>query len=805
MASPETDKPFFSLRWKVVVALNVVLLLSSVAIIIVTEQHISGSFAELQDRQLQYQFNNWQSLLADGEEKLLQLSALIPKLESNAKEALPLAERMRDILARHMDLLNLEWDIQSITFYDANGVMRAAWPAAPKSRLAGQLVRQVQQSQDPVSGIECDPFCTQYVAAPVISSHAKGRGILLMGQSIAATVISFSRLSGSEIAILKPAAGNASAMRIERWRQDIPAISHPRDTLPLLKSLSRQYSLDELEQRSLVFHDGERWVRVALQQDSTQHFAYLLIMDITQAVHRMDETRTLIISLGIAAYLATTLLLLWLLHGPLSRLLQLIAVLPLIGEHEHDRARKQLSCAGQSRLGRDEIDILNQAIDTLNNDLQAAEEARSAAELQLLWLAEHDPLTGLSNRRRFQEDFARGLQQAIRHHHSGALLYFDVDDFKAVNDLSGHQAGDELLRRIATTISNSIRETDFFARLGGDEFAIIIPQCTREEAIAVAEKLQVILGQIEFSTDNRRHAVSCSIGIALFPQHGDDVKTLLANADISMYQAKRMGQGRWHLFSPEEEYREVLSTRSYWRRRISEALAGDRFLLHYQPILDIRSNRIVRYEALVRMQDQESLICPDRFIPIAEKTGQIHEIDRWVIRHSLEQLAGYPGLHLSVNLSGSVVDDPDLPVWLKQRFSEHCIDPRRLVFEITETAAVENMDGAIALMNELHSLGCAFALDDFGTGFASYQYLRLLPVDLVKIDGAFIRNLARDPADQMFVKALADVAHALGKQTVAEFVEDQQTLELLRSYGVHYAQGYHIGRPRASVGTAGYR
>ena len=806
MSRPDRISPYVSLRWKVIAVLSIVLLLSSVAIIVVTEKHISGSFTELQDRQLRYQFNNWQSLLSDGEETLRQLATFIPLLETGSRKPGGLEHRIGNIIRQHADLLNLEWDIQTIAFYDAGGQLKQAWPTPPASPAAQAWADKARKTQDPVSGIDCSPSCIQYVAVPLLSGGESTGGTLLLGRSIAGSVISFARLSGSEIAILRPVDPSSSSRlapisRVKRWGQAIPAISHPETTRPLLQSLAGRYALKELRERNLMFHQGDRWLRVSLKTDSAHAFSYLLMMDVSQTVERMDQARTLIVGIGLTAHLATTLLLARLLQGPLSRLMQLIAILPLIGEHKHDAAHQRLASSGHSLTGRDEIDTVTGAINDLNDELQAAEKARSAAELQLVWLADHDPLTGLPNRRRFQEDFGRALQQAVRHGHSGALLYFDVDDFKAVNDLSGHQAGDELLRRIALTINGAIRSTDLFARLGGDEFAIIIPTCEQAEAITLAEKLLETLRQIEFTTENRRHAVSCSIGIALFPQHGDDVKVLMANADISMYQAKRMGQGRWHLFSPKDEYREILSTRTFWRRRIAEALEQDGFLLYYQPIIDIRSNRIARHKVLIRMRDGDELIYPDRFIPIAESTGQIHDIDRWVIRQAVSWLHANPDQRLSVNLSGNVVDDPDLSNWLTQLFGEYPIDPQHLVFEITETAAVENMDAAIALMHEMHSLGCGFALDDFGSGFASYQYLKRLPVDVVKIDGAFIRNLVDDTADQLFVKALADVAHGLGKRTVAEFVEDGETLALLREYGIHYAQGCHIGRPAPSIDT----
>ena len=382
-------------------------------------------------------------------------------------------------------------------------------------------------------------------------------------------------------------------------------------------------------------------------------------------------------------------------------------------------------------------------------------------------------------------------------------FFLDLDQFKFVNDLSGHQAGDALLLLVASTLKDTVRHSDILARLGGDEFALVLPEAGAEDAVYLANKLQHDLKQVKFSSGGRAHKVSCSIGITLFPDHGKDLNDLLANADMAMYQAKEGGGGRWHLFSPDEQAKELLATRAKWRERITQALVDDAFELHYQPIFNIREARVTRYETLVRMRDNVGLLVfPDNFIPVAEQSGQIHEIDRWVIRKAIDQVQRHPRLALAVNLSGRVLDDPSLLVWFHQELQQSKIDPANLIVEITETAAVANVQDAIAFMHEIKALGCRFALDDFGSGFSSFAYLKQLPVDIVKIDGAFIQNLATSAEDQLFVKALTDVAKGLGKATVAEFVENAETLRLLKKLGVDFAQGYYIGRPARQMATA---
>ncbi|RDH87163.1 MAG: GGDEF domain-containing protein [endosymbiont of Seepiophila jonesi] len=422
---------------------------------------------------------------------------------------------------------------------------------------------------------------------------------------------------------------------------------------------------------------------------------------------------------------------------------------------------------------------------------------RQQAEENLAWLADHDPMTELFNRRRFHIEFEAMLQAAKRYGHTSALLYFDLDQFK---DISGHQAGDALLRVVAERLHAVTRESDLLARLGGDEFALALRETSKEEAIGVAQKIQEELSRVEMPVRGNRHKISASIGIVLYPLHGITVHDLMANADLAMYQAKDAGRDCWHLFSADENIREQIEIKINIKEQIEQALLKESFILHFQPIQHISDGRISHYEVLARMQERDGpLIPPGRFIPIAETTGLIHKIDRLILKKAIKRLEqlqqSQRNITFSVNLSGMVVDDPRLLPYLKKQLAKHQVDPGSLVFEVTETAAVSSITAAKQLMEQIKALGCRFALDDFGVGFSSFFYLKQLPVDYVKIDGSFIQQLASNKEDQIFVKALSEVAKGFGKQTIAEFVEDEATLQLLADLGVDYAQGFHIGKP----------
>jgi len=424
------------------------------------------------------------------------------------------------------------------------------------------------------------------------------------------------------------------------------------------------------------------------------------------------------------------------------------------------------------------------------------------ANRRIAHLATHDDLTGLHNRRSFEEHLARTVAVAQRGGDAYGLLYLDLDRFKIVNDTCGHHAGDELLVALTRTITERLRRGDLFARVGGDEFAIIAHAETFEDIRVLAEDLRAKVEAYVFEYAGQVFKVSLSIGVVPIDQHTDDIESLLADVDSACYVAKQSGRNRVHVTAENDQ--EVIKYRSDIAgvRSIRQALAEDRLSLFFQPVFGIEPHGVsmAHCEVLLRIRSENGeLYSPAHFIPIAEKYNIMSEIDRWVFGTVADWLAlhqhDYEVPRLLINLSGlSFVDDAFCD-FVVERLERGDVDPAHVAFEITETAAVDNLDKARPFVERVRTLGCRFALDDFGSGFSTFAYLKRMPVDYLKIDGSLVSDLPNDPVDREMVRAINQIGHSVGARTVAEFVEDDATLEILREMGVDYAQGYGLRLP----------
>lgn len=421
----------------------------------------------------------------------------------------------------------------------------------------------------------------------------------------------------------------------------------------------------------------------------------------------------------------------------------------------------------------------------------------------LQYMAERDGLTGMFNRSYFQAELERLVERVCRSQQQCcSLLYLDLDNFKYVNDTLGHAAGDYMLIEVAGLLTKRARKSDLIARIGGDEFVVLLYNTSSQLAMVAAEGFREQIAGHSFVFKSQRVDIGCSIGVAILTCETRTASDALARADLACHLSKREGKNRVHLFNPDEDQSSVatMSLDMGWSSRIKDAIAKGSFALACQPIVNTRTREVESYEVLIRMLGENNeMIMPGGFLPSAERFGLAVDIDKWVIKNAIETLAIQRGekanLRYAINLSGQTLSQPAVCDLIFDTLRATGLDPAALTFEVTETVAIADMSQAESFLTKLRRIGCRTALDDFGSGFSSFAYLKDLPVDEVKLDGRFVRNIATSQVDQAMVRAMNDIAHALGKLTVAEFVETEEAMEVLVRMGVDYVQGYHLGRP----------
>jgi len=456
-----------------------------------------------------------------------------------------------------------------------------------------------------------------------------------------------------------------------------------------------------------------------------------------------------------------------------------------------------------------ELGALERGFNTMASKLQQAhgtmQERIDEATQQLRYQARHDVLTGLVNRREIETRLERALADARENGSEHVFCYMDLDQFKIVNDTCGHHAGDALLRQLSLILRQRVREGDTLARLGGDEFGLLLENCSIADARRMTQELLDSVNAFRFVHEDKIFGLGVSIGMVAITAQTSSVESLLSASDSACFAAKDNGRNRIHLFELEDGELARRQGEMHWVARIKQALEENRFCLYCQPIrpLAVEQHEPHYFEILLRKISAEGkLIPPMAFIPAAERYHMMPAIDRWVIRHAFAAYRDLLNQHgsevqcvFTINLSGMSLGDPGLLNYIMDQLIQHGVPPTGICFEITETAAIVNLAHTMELIKTLKEVGCGFLLDDFGSGMSSFAYLKNLPVDFIKIDGAFVRDIANNPIDLAMVQSIHGIARAMQIRTIAEFVESAAAVDMLRSMGVHYGQGYHLGKP----------
>ena len=435
--------------------------------------------------------------------------------------------------------------------------------------------------------------------------------------------------------------------------------------------------------------------------------------------------------------------------------------------------------------------------------LESTASALGERNEKLSRLANHDVLTGLYNRRRFVEELRKEVQIVARNGSHAALLFIDLDQFKYVNDTCGHPAGDRMIRKVADQLQRCVGHSGTVGRFGGDEFTVLASNVTRETAQALAESILDDLRKVAHVEDQNVFHVHCSIGIAMIDSDRFDHDDLVSQADIACRDAKASGRNRLAFHSMSERDVEQMTADVNWVSKLRDAIDNNLLILRYQPIVCIATGETSHHEVLLRMKSRKgSLISPDAFLPAAVRFGLMAEIDTWLIETAIAELARYrqdaPELRFALNLSANAFEAENLTAFVLSQLTRHEVPAECVTFEITESLAMRHLNHVEKQIAGLRELGCEVSLDDFGTGYSSFSYLQKLPVDYIKIDGSFIKDLVRNPVDQKMVRMIGEIGRAAGMKTVAEYVQSGAAFTLLGDLGIDYAQGFYIGRPTAT-------
>ncbi len=803
------QKKIFSIKWKALLLFGLLISASHAIQYGISYRQINDQFQRQHNQELRYQQSIIEALIEQSARLMEQITEFseIPYDDAPSHAEDHLAKS----LEQQWDSLQTNWGLTSILMYNDEGQPTRHWGSNSRGLIQQTDLTTALQTAKPIHRLICAAQCYQIVYIPtLINLKSEQHALTVFVRSLADIIISFKETTRTDIAILRPASNTKTA---PNRSLKIVASTHTKQLKKLLKNAFQYHSIDALisNETTQQFMDGKQFsLRLFnLGEPGQPNSPYLLLAtDLTKEYGLINQSRQEALYAILLALITSSLILLPFLLKQTQRIIMVSNALPALSKGHYYQAKKYLQKTGkQPQKRQDEFDILEKSALLVIEQLEQGSQLIKEKEQNLLWLAEHDSLTQLFNRRRFQIEFEHQLKLAERYKNTGAILYLDLDQFKYINDTSGHAAGDLLLKQVAETLQQLVRSSDTLARLGGDEFVLMVPATDQHGASQLAKKILSALQLIHFESNGHQHNITASIGIAMFPGHGLSLEDFMSNADIAMYQAKESGRGKAHLYAPEEKTKEALKKHVLWKEKIEAALAEKRFILHFQPILDIQNNKISHVEALVRMIDKDGeLIMPNDFIPTAEQSGLINQIDLAVLGLAFEtlRLLGRQNnpLSLSFNLSGQAFSNIPLINQLKEELNKDDIDAKKIIIEVTETMAVANLSTAIKLMNEIKKTGAQFALDDFGVGYASFFYLRQLPVDYVKIDGSFIQQLEEHKEDQLFVKAIAEITKLSGKKTIAEFVENQAILDLLETFDVDYAQGYHIAKPSAQLPNA---
>ncbi|MBU3068338.1 EAL domain-containing protein [Aestuariicella sp. G3-2] len=786
---------FFSLKWKAVILVLTILIILCGFLATLNSNQLHTLSRQQQQQQFEKLHRVMQGLLDQSYRQNLQLIDLIPLLSNNPQQGSQKSSLIQT-LNQQWSSLQLNWGIESATLFDEQGTVLWQTPQASTHSTVN-----LSSHTSPHWEVLCESMCYQIVTAPVLNPGGSPL-YLLFDINMADLLIGFSEITGADIGILIPPNNDHQPLsQLNNWNKDLLQLTHFRKTLPILTQLEQSKTFDSLRHKSSSVQIDEESYEVSMipiDQGSPENF-FAIIVNTSASVQLMQSSRRALIMVAIAGITISCFLLLAFLWKPITRLHRQAKLLPLLSSGEFQVTLDQLRKNRSSHWLKDEIDVLNETEEMVCQQLTEMRLEIHQQTRHLHNIAMYDSLTSLANRRALMDQLKTAIKETQANGTNCSLLFIDLDNFKRINDSMGHNAGDELLKIVAQRLRTCVRSSDFIARLGGDEFCVLITELSKPQDDEIVAKH--ILNQLQNPIKLRAAEVivSASIGVVSAPKDGKTSEDLLQNADLAMYTAKALGRNKYQRFT--HNMTDLAVAKMELENELRKALQENEFVLHYQPQFDLNSDKLIGFETLIRWQHPvRGLLLPDTFISLLEETGQILKLGQWILEETCRQarewvIAGFDNIRIAVNISPRQLQDPDLPEQIQKALHHHQLSPQSLELELTETMLMEDIELTQEQLSQLQALGISIAIDDFGTGYSSLSYLKSLPLDILKIDRTFIKDLPGDSDDLEIVSAIIAMAHKLNLKLVAEGVETEAQRDILQQNNCDYAQGYLYSKP----------
>lgn len=789
-------RPYLSLLWKAIIGGGLILVALVMLYTYYNVRQLSDLYSQQTHQHHQRLSTEFAGLVERSAQQLSNIIDTLPNLQGGQS---PLAQG----IAENWFDLQITWGIEGIEIFGAHGESLEKWGDVWLEVHSDALNAALDYGTRS-RYVSCQRQCYLSLVSPVLDKN-DNLFVVRASVSLADLVVDFTHISGSDIGILVRANPANGTQKADTWR--IASLSNRQQLEPVLRIfISDPEQLQIGKQKTAQFH--YEWTQNSRTHDIFTLYDQALLgdgamvtflRDVSDQKAQISASRNAYLQLGAVVAGITMLLMVIVLWRPLTLLRILSSALPLLPQGKFTDARTQLDQDRSKRLFRDELSELKVTTYQVSQQLEQYRDDIATNERRLTELAHFDQLTGLINRSRLLDLIAQQLATGTDVNHGFCVMVLDLDDFKNVNEGYGHQYGDELLHCIAQRLKACLQSQDHAARLGGDEFCLLL------HGLVAAEQVEVVVRRIHRTLEepvqvsHRTVPVSCSIGVALAPQHGQDTNELLQKADLALYRAKAKGKNTHHIFT--DELMRDADARLALEAELRVAVKEEQFELYYQPQIRLHDQQLIGFEALIRWRHPErGLLSPFFFIDALEGNGLIVPVGNWVIDSACAQLAswrqqGDQQLCMSINLSVRQFSDPHLLDHIRKAILSHEVDPGQLEFEVTESLLATNIEHATGLLRALQDLGCTIAIDDFGTGYSSLAYLKQLPLDKLKVDRTFVKDLPQDTDDKQICSAIIAMAQSLGLKVVAEGIETEAQCELLSQLHCEIGQGYLFNQP----------